>query len=307
MVKMKVSLIQVDGKWPNIALMKLSTYHKAKGDKVALNLIGADKVYISAIFAQNRAKVLGLAQFHKILSKEVVIGGSGVNLKTELPSEVENQIPDYSLYGINYSMGFTSRGCPRKCEPCIVPEKEGLIREAPMNWIQHKQAKLFDNNFLASPKWKEKLRYFQEQDIEICMTQAFDIRLVNNEVAKELAETKSRNNAFTRRCYYFAFDYPNLETVIDAKMKILKDYGIAPYCQSYFVLVGFNTTHEQDLRRVQFLHDKGAMAFVMKYHNKDPYLNKLANWCNKRYYKVCKFEDFNKREYRLKQRLAYFH
>lgn len=295
---MKIGLVQVDGKWPNLALMKLSAYHKAKGDIARLNPAYADKLYVSAIFAKNRAKALGIAQFHKSLGSEVIVGGSGVDLKTELPSKIENQVPDYDLYGLDYSMGFTSRGCFRNCEPCIVPKKEGFIREAPLDWIIHYRAKLLDNNFLASPKWKEKLRFFLDADLEVCFTQGLDVRLVNPENLKLLTEVKSRNNKWSRRCYYFAFDYPELEPVIKEKLPLLKDYGILPYSQLYYVLVGFNTSHEQDLQRINFLHKQGCMAFVMKYHNHDPFLNRLANWCNKRYYKVCRFEDFDKRKWR---------
>ncbi len=315
MSSMQILLIQIDGKWPNLALMKLSKYHKVKGDKVCLiwinrrehygdEVVIPDKVYVSCIFTKNRATALGMAQFYRTLGAEVITGGSGINLKVNLPEEVENQIPDYELFGLDYSIGFSSRGCIRHCKPCIVPEKEGYIRETPLNWIVHQKAKLLDNNFLASPNWKQKLREFRDRDIEICMTQAFDIRLVNEEVAKELSETKSRNNLFTRRCYYFAFDSPELEPIITEKLALLQDNGIRPYCQLYYVLVGYNTTHEQDLHRVEFLHKKGCMAFVMKYHNNDPWLNKLANWCNGRYYKVCEFKDYDKHKYHEKQKTA---
>jgi len=295
---MKVGVIQVDGKWANLALMKISTYHKNKSDSVHLNPPYADKVYVSAIFAKNRAKALGLAQFHRSLGAEVVTGGSGIDLKTELPLTIENLIPDYELYGLDYSMGFTSRGCPNNCEPCIVPRKEGMIREAPTNWIIHDRAKLLDNNFLASPKWKEKLKFFIDADIEICASQGLDIRRINDENSKLLTEVKSRNNQWTKRCYYFAFDYPELEPIIKEKLLILKNHGITPSQQLYYVLCGFNTTHEQDLHRVQWLHAQGCMAFVMKYHNHDDWLNRLANWCNGRYYKVVPvFNDFNRKQF----------
>lgn len=117
----KVGLIQVDGTMPNLALMKLSTWHEAKGDKVFLirtqtiskTLMNFDKVYISCIFEENRTRATELAkQF-----KDAEVGGVGVGSNT-LPDEVEHLMPDYDLYGCDFSFGFTSRGCMRKCEFC---------------------------------------------------------------------------------------------------------------------------------------------------------------------------------------------
>lgn len=295
---MKISLVQIDGKWANLALMKLSAYHKSIGDYVSLNGTDADRVYISCVFRDNRAKAYGIKAFYESLGMDVVIGGSGINLQTTLSEKIENMIPDYSLYGLDYSLGFTSRGCIRNCSFCIVPKKEGKIREVPMNWIQHKKVRLLDNNFTASPTCCKKLKFFEEENLQICFTQGLDIRLINNKLAKALSNIDARNNKFSRRCYYFAFDHPELETTIKKKHKILVENGIPPYCQLYYILCGFNTTHEQDLRRVSTIHNLGSMAFVMKYHNKDQWLNRLANWCNRRYYKVCKFEDFDKAEWR---------
>jgi len=299
---MRVSLIQVDGKWANLALMKLSSYHKARGDSVVLNGMSGDLVYVSCIFAKNRAKALGIAQFYENLGSEVHVGGSGIDLETVLPDEIENMQPDFSLYNLDYSLGFTSRGCIRDCEWCIVPRKEGWIREVGYDWIRHDKVKLLDNNFLASPKSIEKLNYFIESDLKVCFTQGNDIRLVSPKVADLLAKVNARNNSWKRRCYYFAFDQPELEPVILKKIKLLNEHGIPSYCQLYYVLCGFNTSHEQDMRRISVLHNHGCMAFVMKYHNKDDWLNKLANWCNQRYYKVCNFKDFDKTEWRRKNK-----
>jgi hypothetical protein len=295
----KINLIQIDGKWPNIALMKLSTYHKTLDDSVYLNGVSGDLVYVSCIFTKNRAKALGLAEFHKSLGSSVFVGGSGVDLTASLRVEIENMQPDFDLYGLDYSIGFSSRGCIRNCKPCIVPQKEGYIREVGLDWIKHKKVKLLDNNFLASPKAEEKLKNFVNEDLQVCFTQANDIRLVTPHFADLLAQVNARNNCWKRRCYYFAFDYPELEPIITKKIKLLNKHGIPSYTMLFYVLCGFNTTHEQDMRRIQILHNHNCMAFVMKYHNKSPVLNKFANWCNKRYYKVCNFEDFDKKKWRM--------
>lgn len=299
----KVSLIQVDGKWANLALMKLSTYHKQQGDEVKLNCSEADVVYISCIFTRNRAKALGIAQFHRSLGAKVYVGGSGVNLTTVLPEEIENAQPDFALYGLDYSLGFSSRGCIRNsetCPYCIVPRKEGMIREVGLNWIRHKRVKFLDNNFTASPKVFDKLAYIAENDLEVCFTQGLDIRLVTAEMAEALSKVNARTNNWKRPCFYFAFDHPELEVLVLKKIKLLAKHGIPPQRQTYFVLCGFDSTHEQDLRRVSVLHNQGCLAFVMKYHNKDAWLNKFANWVNYRYYRVCAFKDFDKTKWRKK-------
>ena len=236
-----------------------------------------------------------------MLGAKVQVGGSGIDLKTCLPEKIENIQPDFGLYNLDYSLGFSSRGCIRNCKPCIVPRKEGWIREVGLDWIRHDKVKLLDNNFLASPKATEKLKYFIESGLKVCFTQANDIRLVTPKFADLLAQVNARNNSWKRRCYYFAFDYPELETIVLKKIRLLNEHGIPSYCQLFYVLCGFNTTHEQDIRRINLLHSQGCMAFVMKYHNKDEWLNKLANWCNRRYYKVCSFEDFDKTEWRKKE------
>ena len=126
---------------PNLALMKLSTFYKSKGYDVTfidLSSFEIDSWFGSKIFT----------------------GGSGINLEQDLPDEIEILTPDYEKFKLNYSIGFTSRGCIRKCDFCIVKEKEGMIKEVNMDWIKHSKVILLDNNFLASPKWREKLEYF---------------------------------------------------------------------------------------------------------------------------------------------------
>ncbi|HZY25608.1 MAG TPA: hypothetical protein VFE71_07265, partial [Bacteroidales bacterium] len=131
----------------NLALMKISTYHKAKGDNIQLVKIKLkrrkdgtlkeavkidlsdkpDKVYASIVFKKNKSLLDQLLTQHPEIP--IDIGGSGYNLEKTLPHEIENMKPDYSLYPDNdASIGFSIRGCFRKCHFCIVPEKEGKFR-----------------------------------------------------------------------------------------------------------------------------------------------------------------------------------
>jgi hypothetical protein len=128
-------LIDVDSKIPNLALMKISSYHKARGDNVVL-IHGAhvdltdppDKIYDSIVFKKNKHALDYLFSTYPDL--DIDIGGSGYDLKKELSAETEEMKPDYSLYpDCDYSIGFSSRGCFRKCHFCVVPEKEGHFRQ----------------------------------------------------------------------------------------------------------------------------------------------------------------------------------
>jgi len=158
----RIYLIDVDSKIPNLALMKISTWHKACGDNVAL-LRGSmvdlstkpDKVYASIVFKKNRNALDYLLSQHSDI--DIDVGGSGYDLTKELPDHIENMAPDYSLYPENdSSLGFSSRGCFRACDFCIVRKKEGTFRRTqhPQQWYNPKFRKI---TFLASTMVQSKI------------------------------------------------------------------------------------------------------------------------------------------------------
>ena len=168
---MKIGLIQVDGKLPNIALMKLAAWHKKKGDDVTIMDISN-------------------SSFDRIYGSKIFMGGSGYDLNKELPKEIEAQIPDYDLFNKDYSIGFASRGCIRDCGFCIVKEKEGNFKDVDMSWIKHSKVILLDNNFLASSKWEEKLQYFIDNKIKVSFNQGLDIRILYSQTIESRLSAK---------------------------------------------------------------------------------------------------------------------
>ena len=271
----KIGLIQIDGKMPNLALMKLARWHRKKGDEVIfidLSTLGINQWYGSKIF----------------------IGGSGYDLKQKLPKDIEAQVPDYDLFNTNYSIGFTSRGCIRDCNFCIVKEKEGNLFECDFTKdIKHSKYIVMDNNFLASPIWEEKLQFFIDNDLKVSFTQGLDIRLIDDEKAKLLSRVKYYNYTFMERRLYFAFDDPTIADIFKRKLEILLKY-IKPRHIMVYILVGFNTEFSQDMFRFNIVKDYGCEPYIMIYNNRrdKPILRHFARWVNKRIYKI--EPDFNK-------------
>ena len=282
---MKIGLIQVDGKEPNLALMKLAKYYEDLGHNtffIDLSTIKADFWFGSKIF----------------------MGGSGYDIKAQLPKDIEEVIPDYAKFGLDHSIGFTSRGCIRNCEFCIVKEKEGMIKEEGTNWIKNKKVLLLDNNFLASPNWKEKLQYFVDNKIKVCFNQGLDLRLLTDEKAEMLSKVDYRDDQFKTKRLYFAWDSIKDEQIILEKLKLLISKGIKPIHIMVYVLVGFNSTFDEDMYRTKKLIELGVKPFIMQFMQfnsnskkvRDPKLIDLARWINRRYYNFIKFEDYKGRK-----------
>ena len=149
---MNIGLLAVDSRYPNLALMKISSYHKAQGNRVEWYspLSRYDKVYLAKVFTFTP----DYAYF--LNADEAERGGTGYDIGKVLPPEIDRAVPDYSLYGIDKrtAYGFLTRGCPNRCKWCVVPQKEGNIN--PYMDIEEIAVEgrnriiLMDNNVLAS-------------------------------------------------------------------------------------------------------------------------------------------------------------
>jgi len=274
-----VGLWQVDGTLPNLALMKLSAWIKRQGKTSVLQLEPSENTrYASVVFTANAEKVAkGLKKY------AFEVGGSGWNLSTELPDEIESLVPDYSLYGIDYAMGYLSRGCIRKCSFCLIPEKEGNLHQ--VSDIEHlvredsRKLMLLDNNLTALPNVVDVLGEIAERRLKVCFTQGLDIRLMTPEIATVLNKVLYRSTRWTTKQLFFAFDDVRLEPIVRKGIGILLDVGINPHTLSFYVLVGYSSTFEEDLYRCNVLREYGIRPYVMRY-KKSKQLNALARWAN---------------------------
>lgn len=189
---MKVSLVDVDGhNFPNLALMKLSAWHKAQGDEVDWYMplfSHPDRIYASKVFTFTQ----DFTDYNPIDPKPTK-GGTGYDTSITLPDEVESMSPDYSIYPqYDYAIGFLTRGCIRKCKWCVVPRKEGTLHV--VGDIEkigvRKHVVLMDNNFLAADEdfVHEQLEKSKRLKLQIDFNQALDARLVTTKNAEWLAK-----------------------------------------------------------------------------------------------------------------------
>lgn len=301
---MKVGLFDLDRTgFPNVALMKLSAWHKAQGDTVLpLNSgLPADRRYGSAVFSWNRRKAAALAE------QGAIVGGTGVDLTTELPKPVEAMRPDYSLYGIDYGVGYLMRGCIWECSFCVVPQKEGKPREVATidDLLNHDSQRarpfvvLMDNEFFWKEKWAiARMNEFTARGIDWCPSQGLDVRVVTPAIVDALAASPFWNVKRSRRQITFAFDGLSYERQYRRGVELVLRKLAAWHLQSY-VLVGYNSTIEQDLRRIEIIQSYGIDPFVMVYRDyhtgkmaRDPQLMNLARWANRRLCKTQRFEEY---------------
>lgn len=292
---MKIGLIDVDShNFPNIALMKISAYHKAKGDNVDWwnGLLEYDIVY--------KAKVFDFSEDENtaIRADKVIQGGTGYDLENILPEEIECMFPDYSIYNTkNTAYGFTTRGCPRNCPFCIVSQKEGRISHKVANidsfYSGQTYIDLCDPNLLACKSERlDILDQLLDTKARVNFNQGLDIRLMDEEVTDKLRRMKLE-------AIHFAWDRPNDTELILKNLETFKKETQLPYRKlKVYVLTNFETDFEYDLYRVYKLREMGYDPYIMIYDkNKLPkghQLKALQRWVNNKFVfrKVEKFEDY---------------
>ena len=269
--KMIVSILTPDSKLPNLAAMKISAYHKEKGDEVWLNmpLIPSDKKYISILF--------DWTQFPIVCPITDELGGPGVNPSIRLSREIEACKPDYSLYpNMDYSLGYTYRACHRGCSFCKVKDMNEPTDHHPI-WSFHdrrfKKIALMNNNTFEDPYWHKTFEEIWDEGLILKDVSGFDARLLTEGKIEALIKTRFDGQI------HFAWDSVKDEKVLKG-LRLLIDAGFSRSKIACYVLIGFDSTPEEDLFRIETLRGLGVDPFVMPFNRRDSYQRKLARWVN---------------------------
>ena len=295
---MKVGLIDVDGhNFPNLALMKISAYHKAKGDTVewCFPFDHYDVVYQSKVFDSTYSPDIDWTPW----ADKVIKGGTGYGLDNKLPDEVEHMYPDYSLYPDltkDTAYGFLTRGCPRGCDFCIVAKKEGRrsVKVADLSefWRGQKNIVLLDPNLLACKEHHDLLQQLIDSKACVDFSQGIDIRLTNEKNIDLINRVKLKN-------IHFAWDNPkdDLRPYFERYKELAKRKPHGSYGTVY-VLVNFGSTIRQDLARIYWLAEAGFDPYVMVYDkpNAPQSARDMQRWCNNKiiFNKCPDFTDYKK-------------
>lgn len=294
---MKIGLIDVDShNYPNLPLMKISAYHKAKGDSVEwyqpMFSGHMDIVYMSKVFSFTPDYE------YCIDAEKIVRGGTGYAIKLvdgkevydkskdiPLSEEIEHIYPDYSLYPEqtkDTAYGFLTRGCPRGCGFCHVAPKEGKcsVKVADLSefWRGQKNIVLCDPNILACPDHMELLQQLVDSGAKVEFNQGLDVRLITDKNLALLRRIRLDN-------IHFAYDRWQDKDIIEPRLRAFVEqtgYNRGKGHTMCYILVNFDTTIEQDIHRIQFCRELNISPYPMIYDKEhcNPIYRKLQRWCN---------------------------
>jgi hypothetical protein len=285
---MNVLLLQLDGKLPNLALMRLAAHHRERGDAVMLRRAGNsrsvqpqfndpawDLVYGSLIFQSTRA----LAEEAERAYPGIILGGTGWDRPTEKPTSLEmigirSQNVDYADYPLfRSSLGFSQRGCRLNCKFCVVPRKEGkpvavgsiaeIWRGDP--WPRH--IHLLDNDFFGVPEWRERIRELRDGGFRVSFNQGINARMLTDETAAAIASVDYRDDSMKVKRIYTAWDNRKDEGRLFAGLEALVRHGVKPDHIMVYILIGYwpgETAEDREYRRGR-LRVFGARPYPMPY------------------------------------------
>ena len=302
---MKVGLIDVDGHhFPNLALMRISAWHKSQGDNVEWwlgDLFHYDIVYMSKVFSNAYSPDIP----EPINTDKVIKGGTGYAISLvdgkevfdkskhkDLSPEMEKMFPDYSIYPqFDFAVSMTSRGCPRGCQFCHVASKEGRcsrkVADVKDFWNGQKHIEVLDPNITACKEKRDLIRQYRETGATINFNQGLDMRFINDEDVDDINKMRIVK-------MHFAWDNPKDD--LEGKFRWFSEKHKRKRNGMVYVLTNFNSTMEENLHRIYTLRDLNYDPFVMVY-NKPDAPNEIINlqrWCNNKYVfkKVPMFEDY---------------
>lgn len=328
---MKIAIIDADligrtkHRFPNLVCMKLSAFHKERGDAVELkmdydSLDRYDKVYISKVFTDTPIDT-------QILSlPNVEYGGTGFfyDKAKPLPYEIEHHMPDYHLYDewvntmlgsggnridykyyLDYSIGFLTRGCFRQCEFCVNRNYKKVNQHSHLSEFldpERKKICLLDDNFFGCSKWEEMLIELQETGKPFQFKQGLDERILTDRKCELLFKSKYDGD------YIFAFDNVADYDLIESKLKLLRKY--TNRIPKFYCFCGFDRNDNWDLdfwqqdlwdlfKRIELLMEYGCLPYIMRFnrYKESPYKGmyiSLARWCNQpSFFKKMTFREFS--------------
>lgn len=295
--------------FPNLAIMKLSAWHKMNGDDAEWynGLRHYNRVYVSKVFSTTPES--GMV----INADEVIRGGSGYAIRLvngrevwmgndqPLPYEVEHIMPDYSLYPMlkDTAIGFLSRGCPRGCCFCHVAAKEGRrsykVADLSEWWNGQRNICLCDPNILACHEWRDLLKQLADSKARVDINQGMDARLLTREKVEML-------NKINLSTIHFAWDDYRQKDAVMRGLQCFSDHFRRSLDKGHFaqvfVLTNFDTTPEQDLERIYTLRDMHFEPYVMVYDKAHaaPFYKSLQRWVNMRaiFHRVKTFDEYNR-------------
>lgn len=278
---MNVRLTQLDGKLPNLALMRLSHYHRGRGDNVIftrspyrhLDELEYGRVYASAIFDYSKTHIDRL----RTEFPDAIIGGtaSGSNQTVEQVIGEHEEVSYDEYPGFTASLGFTQRGCRLSCKFCVVPNKEGKpksVSTIAQIWRGEghpKHLHLLDNDFFGQPEgqWRARLNEIRNGKFKVCFNQGLNTRLMTMEAAQELATVDYRDDGFTTKRLYTAWDNLKDEEIFFRGVDVLESAGIPPTHLLAYMLVGFDKreTWERLFHRFNKMVARGIKPYPMVY------------------------------------------
>ena len=310
---MRVGLIDVDGhNFPNLALMRISAYHKAQGDTVEwwwTDFIHYDIVYMSKIFSDAYTK----DKPEPLNADKIIKGGTGYCISLNengkevfdkiknnpLPPEIEKMFPDYSIYPqFDFAVSMTSRGCPNNCGYCHVTQKEGRcsvkVADVADFWSGQKKIVVLDPNITACREKRDLMRQYRDTQALIDYSQGLDIRLINDEDIDDINNTRIAN-------IHFAWDKTDLD--LTARFENYRDKAKRKFHGSFgtvYVLTNYDECSEDEhirraLWRITTLSGLGYDPYVMIYDkpHAPKKVRELQRWCNsKQIFKSCRFDDY---------------
>lgn len=325
--RMNVRLTQIDGKLPNLALMKLAHWHRSRGDsfyftkRVEREFLEPDydRIYGSAIFSYSANRVERFRQEFP----DAIVGGTWNLLE---PRTIEQEIGaevyehyDYSIYPrFDASIGFTQRGCRLKCKFCVVPTKEGKPKS--INTIADiwrgnpypKHLHLLDNDFFGQPReqWEARLDEIRDGNFKICLNQGINVRLIDDEAATALASVRYYDDSFKTRRLYTAWDNLKDEKVFMRGVERLERAGIPPTHLLVYMLIGFDPkeTWGRIFYRFNKMTAMGIRPYPMIYGDRNRTmplgdyctaliqgrtLGEFQRWVIRKAYNFIPFEDYN--------------